>query len=590
MECAFYNNIDPALTQKQNKQGSYPIYITNKSHIGNILDLDEDEKKKINKEAFDFIINWGDKELLKKKLKDLLNIEDYQLWYYQRFRVYFEMRNIFYEIAMLEKIKRLGYKKVYLYSGYKYNRTDFVSDMKIVELGITRGYSKKINWWFLRYGLIFSIRAIISKWKLSVIKDKVYIFINSTIKQSVVDSDGSIRKDNPVLAYLFDVLDKDAIILNEMPPPKNNFKWDSFWELLRFNRKNVAEIPAESILAEVFLRRSLRKKYKKIYHELGLKLNDLIKKNRDPINGLVLNILLRYISSNKYFISRFVGYQYFFNNNFAKSVTATDENGPSARSVLDAAKIKKVKTFGIQHGAIHALHPNYIFNKSDQHQMPDYTIVWGSKWSEFLKTEGGFLENKIIISGMIRTDVIPKLQRKKTLSKKLQIVFASQPQRDAQLRDQTARDVFMAVKKMSNVLLRVKLHPAERYDREYYNDIAKDVGLLNYELLDDEELYLTINQADVVITSFSTVGTEAVFFKKPLIIYDPLKQDLQSYCKEGVGLQSFNSDDIYNYLLKIQGNILEIDIEKYDTFIKENAYLIDGESATRAYRFIKDLS
>ena len=590
MECVFYNNIDPALTQKQSKLDSYPIYVTNKSFDGALLDLDDNEKKRINEEVFNLVINWGDKEFLKKKLKIILNIENYQLWFYQRFRVYFEMRNIFYEIAMLEKIKNLGYDIVYLYSSYEYERSDFICEMKIVKFSDKKCYNSASRLWFLKYGFIFVIRAVIGKLKLSIIKNKFYVFINSTIKQNVVDSKGDIKKDNPVLSYLFDILDDDALILNEMPPPKSNSELDSFCSLLKFKREGVTEIPAESILAEVFFRQSLRKKYNRLYQEVELKLRGLIKENKDPINGLVLGILLKYTPSNKYFISRFIGYQYYFEKNVVKSVTTTDENGPSARSILDAAKLKKVKTFGIQHGGIHSLHPNYVFNKYDKNQMPDYTFVWGNKWREFLKEKGGFLANKIRISGMIRTDIVPKLQKNNSTSEKLQIVFATQPQRDAHLRYQTARDVFRAVKKLINVSLKVKLHPAERNDKAYYYNIAKDVGLNSFIILGDADLYLILNQSDVVITSFSTVGTEAIFFKKPLIIYDPLKQDLQSYCKEGVGLQSINSDDIFNYLFKIQEKLLRIDIEKYNTFIKYNAYKIDGKSSIRTYHFIKELS
>ena len=52
------------------------------------------------------------------------------------------------------------------------------------------------------------------------------------------------------------------------------------------------------------------------------------------------------------------------------------------------------------------------------------------------------------------------------------ILFASQPQRDAQLRYASAFDVFTAVKDNADVTLIIKLHPAELNDIKYYESIA----------------------------------------------------------------------------------------------------------------------
>lgn len=576
---------------KQGVQGEQrPVFNSLKGGYGNFLELDDTEKKIINEDIFHFIINWGDTDFPEGKIRDLLNIDNYQLWYYQRFRVYFELRNIFYEIAMLKKLESLGFHTVYLHSTFHYDRSSFISNLKIIEKEDKQNTLAIKKTYLLVYGFIFAWRALIGKFRLFFNRDKRHLFLNSAIEQSVVKSDGEIKKDNPILSYLFDELQNEDLILKEMLPPKGNQDLKSLKRYLSSSRKNVAEIPAESIFLEVILRKSLRKKYKKIYVQAKQKLEGLGKETSDPTQLLVLNLLWNYRSSNKYYILRFVGYQHFFESNKLKSVTATDENGPLARSVLDAAKICKLKTFGVQHGAVHNLHPNYKFNKSDYNQMPDYTFVWGEKWKDLLITNGGYDHHKIRVTGQIRTDIIPHLKRTSRKSKKLQIVFASQPQRDAYLREQTARDIFKAVNKLSYVSLKVKLHPVEQNDIAYYEKIAKQEGLFDLEFLNDAELYLVINQADVMITSFSTVGTEAIYFHKPLIIYDPLKQDLQSYCSEGVGLPSVNSQDIYKLLKEMQQDAYVPNNNKYEVFIKENAYKIDGKASDRTLAYINELS
>jgi len=195
----------------------------------------------------------------------------------------------------------------------------------------------------------------------------------------------------------------------------------------------------------------------------------------------------------------------------------------------------------------------------------------------------------------MRSDVIPLLSKAEQKIKGLPenmpyIIFASQPQRDTTLRKRTARDIFSAVKRLDNTLLIIKLHPAEKNDSNFYISIAEELGIKNYTIMYDEDLYTLIASCKALITCFSTVGTETAYFYKPLIILDHLKQDIQGYYKEGIAFQVTGSDELYNCLKRILDGSLGIDKEAYSKFIGKFAFKIDGLVSDRCLTFIKSLA
>jgi CDP-glycerol glycerophosphotransferase (TagB/SpsB family) len=203
------------------------------------------------------------------------------------------------------------------------------------------------------------------------------------------------------------------------------------------------------------------------------------------------------------------------------------------------------------------------------------------------------------VSGQIRTDIIPVLMSKPftkqhvlpviTSHEKL-IVFASQPQRDPRLRKRAAMDVMQAVKEIPGAFLLVKLHPNERHDTGYYKNIAQQARLERIKITLDLDLYMLISVCDILITCFSTVGTETIYFKKPLVILDHLGQDIQGYHREGVALQARNSKELKTHLSSLLNGEAGIDETAYERFIEKYAYSIDGKASDRVLDFIERLS
>ena len=55
----------------------------------------------------------------------------------------------------------------------------------------------------------------------------------------------------------------------------------------------------------------------------------------------------------------------------------------------------------------------------------------------------------------------------------------------------------------------------------------------------------------MLITCFSTVGAEAVYFHKPLLILDHLGQDVQGYIREKVAFEARDWQTLEEVLLEV---------------------------------------
>lgn len=66
-----------------------------------------------------------------------------------------------------------------------------------------------------------------------------------------------------------------------------------------------------------------------------------------------------------------------------------------------------------QHGAIHNLHPGYIYTKAEQKEniFPTKLLIWGQYWKDLL-SESNYPIATTKIIGQLRSDVIPYLSEK----------------------------------------------------------------------------------------------------------------------------------------------------------------------------------
>jgi len=564
------------------------------------FELDAAGKTEVNYRVLEQILDFGERKVDGTAITDLLMLEKVSIWHYHKFRTYFALRNFFNDLEAIRRIAAEHGKVVFYTSDNLFNLySELPPNMELrYRKALPAGRVDYLS--FFHYLLFLKLRILTGWFRSGNIRGKKHLLIDHSEKQSCLDLHTlKEEKNNYNLAYLFDRAGRDFVILDDVEVPK--LKGGARFRLKRyhlFHKKNQRRIYGESILAGAYGSAKVRKQAREWNEVIKSRLAGLGKHPADAFGRLVIGYLMSLEKTTRFFIFKYLAYRRYFGRHPLAGIATIDENSARIKTILDAAKQQGIKTLGIQHGAIHELHPAYRYTEADRARniVPDYTLLWGGKWKEVLVQKGNYDPGSLIIVGQVRTDIIPRLKQAEK-SKHFPsiragdalVVYASQPTRDPQVRKRAAEDVFKAAASLPGAYLVVKLHPNEKYDFDYYHALAKEQGCTHYTIVLYFDLYLLISLCDVLITCFSTVGTETVYFHKPLIILDHLKEDLQQYHREGVALQATNDAELLESLKGVISGRLMPDRQACDVFILRNAYTIDGKVGERVVGFMESL-
>lgn len=555
------------------------------------ISLSSEEKKQLNYQTMADVLQFGDLSVENQTVADLFRIDSSSVWHYQKFRVYFAVRNLMYFLKPIQQN----------FSSFQEHIWFVSADLKVLKKlypeadfrFITTKEKAKFN-----FGNIFSYLVLVKfrflTYLFSSKKSPEYLVYLTEKYSNVLDKESfQTVQGHHILEYLISKLDGRFGLLTEvlMPKPKGKSDYSFSGKQYQNSWNQCPKIFLEGFLISGLMKKSVRKSATKAHESLRKSYTIVQQTELSTVHKLTFEVFQSLDKSSVFFLYRYFAARNYFTGSGIKAVIAADENSPLTKSILDAAKFCGIKIIGLQHGTMHDLHPAYLYTPNDckNRVMPDLTLTWGKYWVEFLTEKGNYPKESVIPVGQIRTDVIPKLLENEKLKQAKPtdtIVFASQPQRDSDLRYQAAYDVFKAARKLPKVQLIVKLHPREYADSDYYENIAKDARCTNYTIDTSSDLYQLIARCNVLITCFSTVGTETVYFHKPLVILDHLKQDIMGYVAEGVAFQATDADSLTLLLSGIFRGTLKIDRAKYDSFIQKYAYRIDGKVAERCIEAI----
>ncbi len=555
------------------------------------INIDPEDKKRINYETMSEVLLFGDLRCGSQTVAGHFTVGRASIWHYHKFRIYFAVRNLLYFVEPLKEMFDSFQDHIWFVDG------DSRVLMRIypeVEFRFSAGKNEDSFNFADLFSYLFLAKLRVLRCLLTRRKKPEYLLYFSEKYSTVMDKETlEPESGHHILEYLISELDDRFGLLTEvlMPKPKGKSDYSFSWKYLSPRWNNRQKIFSEGLLLSGLLSSKVRKELRDARHQIRLAYRKVGQMDLSDAEKMIFEIFQSLDKSTEFFLFRYLSACKYFKSSRIKAVIAPDENSPLTKSILDAAKSCGIKVIGLQHGTMHDLHPAYLYTKKDSENgvMPDLTLAWGKYWEKFLVDKGNYPKESVISVGQIRTDVVPRLLQaeKQKKAKPVEIiVFASQPQRDPELRYQAAFDVFKAVKRLQKTKLVVKLHPREFDDEEYYESIAKDAGCRNYEIDKTSDLYKLIASCDTLITCFSTVGTETVYFYKPLVILDHLNQDIQGYVAEGVAFHATNAFTLESILTGIFRGNLKIDREKYDAFIRKYAYRIDGKVAERCIRAI----
>lgn len=565
-----------------------------------LLNEDSEVKKNINYQVMDRILEFGDLQIQDKTLSEHLTFSGLSLWHYHKFRIYFQLRNLAYENNLLKKLSE-QYDSILCYGlgsdndnlnglAYKIKYKHGAKDYKTKKRPLTP---------IIRYVFYLLIRFLIGF--VNSLKPRKYshILLDRASRQPCLNIETlQTEQENYNLTYLFAKADKNFLIVDEAEQPKfsegQDFKLNR--HMFFHHRKHINRLPGEFILLAGLLNPFLIGNFRSADKAIRKILDFINSAGLNAEQKWILNRIKQHHSATRLYVFKNLAWQRFLKWKSIQTISSIDENSPAVRSILDAAKKMNIHTIGIQHGSIHELHPAYRFTNNDilNNVICDTTIVWGDYWFELLRNTCHYPAHKLIIAGQPRTDIIPVLSGRKVdlirmldLPDKKIVVFASQQQQDPLLRERAAYDVFQAVTNLADVHLIVKLHPSEAGDPDYYHNITRSAGCMNYSVTSSQDLYQLLSASDIVITCFSTVGAESVYFEKPLIILDHLHQDIQGYIRQKVAFMADNSESLKETIVSILNGTLVFDKQAYQEFIHKNSFRIDGKTSERILDIIR---
>tara|TARA_R110002126_G_scaffold108149_7_gene243973 strand:- start:2008 stop:3333 length:1326 start_codon:yes stop_codon:yes gene_type:complete len=309
-------------------------------------------------------------------------------------------------------------------------------------------------------------------------------------------------------------------------------------------------------------------KYFKVLRENKKTILALAKEFKISSSLLYLNLL------DSFFVLCAVKSLFETEKDIQKIVLNTDVHKVS-RAIVLLAKRSAIKTFVIQHGST-VLEYGYLPVNCD------HMITWGelsNKWFLDRNTPVG----KLKTLGSPKMDSLQKFTISKTpILKEVQnVLIIVNPIGDEKVNTFLNLIFDSGIHKIFN--LTIKLHPSSMDNRDLVENFFSKTKAI---ILKKENTQKLIYETNVVITTTSTVGNEAIAFYKPLIQIQLDEMDaIMDYEDYNCCHQIKDSNGLCELLKNKE--LLISKIRNYEDFIEKYFYRLDGKSAVRIKEFVQ---
>ena len=159
------------------------------------------------------------------------------------------------------------------------------------------------------------------------------------------------------------------------------------------------------------------------------------------------------------------------------------------------------------------------------------------------------------------------------------------PPADSELKERQLNDFLALCKALKGERFVIKPHPNEA-EIDKYRKLVTSGLYPNLELYEGE-LYFLLASSKIVITYYSTVGLEAIYFNKELITLDHQERDFQGYSKAAIAHNVLDGKQLIATAINILKGDLTSNQELKRKFVEERAYKIDGKVTERVLENIE---
>jgi len=268
-------------------------------------------------------------------------------------------------------------------------------------------------------------------------------------------------------------------------------------------------------------------------------------------------------------------------------IVTIDDRSPFGKTVNVVSRSLGVPTLIVQHGIV-ADHPIYGPICADKYAM------FGHAFKDAL-VKRGVNPDDIVVTGQPRFDVLVNTKYDKNwiyeklgISKeKGLIVFASTDLPDDE-RELTVRELCTAMQQFPDIQLVIKPHPSD--DGAMFVDLVRKFN--SDAIVVHDHLYELLSACDLLITTWSTVGLEAMILDKPIVVINLMgRPDMTSYVEKSAAI----AVNMPNTLSGIIGQILYDDDtiqrikEGRNKYILDYTYRSDGKASERVAKLIQKM-
>ncbi len=528
--------VDRTPTQQEWKEmeGNYVLFTSNSLLINppkgiQLLSLDSRTHQSLKEQAKKETRKYLDSFSREKNGINLraLSYEDFNLWFYHRFRLTFSLQTAFFKKLVIEHCSLD--KEV---SSVLSNDTILNDLLKLEGFECTKTKNlpsqlSKVSWLtqvitHLFIQILWSIVPL-----LKSLRPNFFLIVHSNQFRGEKLNNSKLRKN---VYFDFLIRDKDIkicqieMVLFPKPMEKPDYSF----------LKNHHSIKSGAIVALLgFWHFSSIRNFKNW-------IDSLSSKDFHPKFSIIMNDILRHKKSFILFFITSLKFSKFFSFYMkTQSIITVDENSPNPKSILLGAKRAGLQTIALQHGTITTDQPAYRHNDIESlfNWVPDLTLTWGESWNKILQASPIYNHRNLKIVGHPNR-VQPSL--KTNTPKRKTVVFLSQPIPDHELYIQLQKDIFYVLSSLQGVDIIVKLHPRET-QLDVFDKLCQQNDFTSFRYAKgNENLYSIFETSDVSITYYSTAAIEALYFNNRLAFIDYLEEDLNDFKKEKVGLMATN--------------------------------------------------
>jgi len=268
-------------------------------------------------------------------------------------------------------------------------------------------------------------------------------------------------------------------------------------------------------------------------------------------------------------------------------VVTIDDRSPFGKTVNVISRSLGVPTLIVQHGIV-ADHPIYGPICADKY------AVFGHAFKDALVKRGANPDD-IVVAGQPRFDVLVNTKYDKNwiyeklgISKeKGLIVFASTDLPDDEM-ELTVRELCTSMQQFPDKHLVIKPHPSD--DGAMFVELVRKFN--SDATVVRDHLYELLSACDLLITTWSTVGLEAMILDKPIIVINLMNRpDMTSYVERGGAIEVNMPNTLSGIIRQIlyDGDTIQKIKEGRDQYVSDYTFMSDGKASERVAKLIREM-